>query len=317
MPRIAVIDEGYDSYAYEERLFEKHGYEFRIFSGERYNRNAKLQFAHEAEGILVRWTIIDGEFLSALPRLRAIVRYGTGYDNIDVRAVKQRKIRFANVQGYASHSVSDHALMLLLSCSRGLLPAQRSFFTGFGQPPFVDILELREMTLGIIGIGRIGSTLCRKARGIFKRILANDPYVPTQRFEELQAEPSNLSRLLQESDAISLHCNLTEETRQLIGEKEFGMMRKRPIIINTSRGPVVDEMALLHALNENKIHSAGLDVFSDEPPGENMKGVLQHPRVVATAHYAWYSVAAGIEMQKRAADNLLGLLQGRDVEDEF
>jgi D-3-phosphoglycerate dehydrogenase / 2-oxoglutarate reductase len=317
MRLIAVIDEGYDSYSYEQELFRQHAYRFEVFAGDRHDRKAKSAFAQNAEGILVRWTVIDENFLNTLPHLRAIVRYGTGYDNIDVQAVKRHGIRFANVQGYASHSVSDHALMLLFACARGLLPGQKTFFTGYTNPPFADILELREMTLGIIGLGRIGSALCRKAQSLFKRVLANDPYVPPQKFAQFQAETCSLSALLQQSDAISLHCNLTKETTHLIKAQELEQMLRRPVLVNTSRGPVLDEQALLPALAGNKIHSLGLDVFSDEPPGENMKAVLQHPRVVATAHYAWYSRAANLDMQKRAAENLLGLLQGKAVEDEL
>ncbi len=317
MPRIAVIDQGYDSYSSEEELCKRYGYEFSVFSGERHDRNAKINFAQNADGLLVRWTVIDDAFLQYLPRLQAIVRYGTGYDNIDVAAVKRRRIRFANVQNYASHSVSDHALMLLLTCSRGLLPAQKDFIAQYTHPPFADILELRDMTLGIVGLGRIGGTLCRKANPLFKQVLASDPYISPQRFDDLQAKSCSLPELLQESDAISLHCNLTEETKHLIGEKEFTLMARRPVFVNTARGPVVEEAALLQALQKNKIHSAGIDVFSDEPPGENMRPVLQHPRVAATGHYAWYSKAAAAAMQKRAAQNLLGLLHGERVEDEI
>ncbi len=317
MSSIVVIDQGYDSYAYEEELFRKHGYEFRVFTGERHDRRAKQDFSRDAVGIFVRWTVIDADFLQTLPHLKAIVRYGTGYDNIDLQEAKRRQIRVANVQGYASHSVSDHALMLLLACARGLLPAQQGFYPNFTQPPFADILELREMTLGIVGLGRIGGALCRKAQSLFKKIIANDPYIPFERFSEVGAERCQLIDILTECDAISLHCNLTEETYHLIGAKEFALMRKRPILINTARGPVVDEIALLPALQENKIHSVGLDVFTDEPPAENMRELLQHPRVVATGHYAWYSLFAARDLQKRAADNLLGLLEGKPVEDEL
>ncbi len=317
MARIAVIDEGYDSYRYEQDLCQKHGYSFAVFSGDRHDRAAKLHFAREAEGILVRWTVVDEKFLEALPHLKAIVRYGTGYDNIDIAAVKARRIRIANVQGYASHSVSDHALMLLLSCCRGVMPAQNSFLASYTQPPFADILELQEMTLGIVGLGRIGGTLCKKSLGLFKRVLACDPYISATRFTELRATACDLPFLLQHSDAISLHCSLTAETRHLIGERQFALMIRRPVLVNTARGPVIDERALWHALQQDRIHSAGLDVFSDEPPQEDMRAVLQHPRVVATGHYGWYSVRAGLEMQKRAADNLLGLLLQRVIDDEL
>jgi D-3-phosphoglycerate dehydrogenase len=314
---IAVIDPGYDSYEYEKRLFEKNGFEFNIFQGQIHDRESKIAFARNAVGILLRWTEVDESFLSRMPNLKAIVRYGVGYDNINVSAAEHYGVRVANVQSYANNAVSDHALALLLSCSRLLPLGQRSLRSNFGKPPATDVVELADKTLGIIGLGRIGGTLCRKARPLFERILAVDPYIHAERFEQLGAIQSDFHTLLQESNAISLHCNLTAETRNLINGSAFALMAKRPILVNTSRGPVVEEGALLDALHQGTIHSVGMDVYSEEPPGETLKPLLSHPRVIATGHYAWYSIKSSEVLQKRAADNLLALLRGVDVEDEL
>jgi D-3-phosphoglycerate dehydrogenase len=256
---------------------------------------------------------VDDLFLSQLPRLKAIVRYGVGYDNIDLVATSRHGVRVANVQSYANHAVSDHALALLLSCSRLLHLKQNSF----GKPPATDVMELANKTLGIVGLGRIGGTLCRKAKPIFERILAVDPYIPAARFDQLGAQPCDFRTLLQDSDAITIHCNLTSETHSLFNSSAFAMMAKRPIVVNTARGPIVEIEPLIEAVQQGKIHSAGIDVFPEEPPGEHMQSLLSHPRIIVTGHYAWYSVRSSEVLQMRAADNLLALLRGDDVEDEL
>ena len=314
---IAVIDPGYDSYAYEKRLFEENGFVFKVFSGYHHDREGKIAFAANAVGVLLRWTEVDESFLSQLRKLRAIVRYGVGYDNIDIDAAARYGVRVANVQSYANNAVSDHALALLLCCSRLLPLGQRSLIDNFGKPPAPDVIELTNKTLGIVGLGRIGGTLCRKAKPIFERILAVDPYIPADRFDQLGAKPCDFRTLLQESDAITIHCNLTDETRSLFNNNAFAMMAKRPILVNTARGPIVEKDALLEALRQDAVHSVGIDVFPEEPPGENMHAFLSHPRVIATGHYAWFSITSSEVLQMRAADNLLSLLRGDDVKDEL
>lgn len=314
---IAVIDPGYDSYEYEKELFNENGLDFDVFSGEHHDTEGKLAFAVNAVGILVRWTVVDESFLKRLPKVKAIVRYGVGYDNIDIAAVKRNGVRIANVQSYANNSVSDHALALLLGCSRLLPLGQRSLKTDFGKPPSKDIVELADKTLGIIGLGRIGGTLCRKAHPLFGRILATDPYIPAERFGQLGASPCDLQTLLHESDVISVHCNLTQETHHLLDERAFSMMSKRPILVNTARGPIIEEESLLEALQQGIVHSAGMDVYTEEPPDVENDPLLSHPRVIATGHYAWYSTRSSQILQTRAAHNLLGLLSNTEVEDEL
>jgi len=313
--RVVIIDPGYASYDFERRVLEEAGYRLDVFEGDRHDRAGRLALAQGAEGLLVRWTEVDGDFLDALPGLRALVRYGVGYDNIDIGAASARDIRVCNVQGYANHSVSDHALALMLACARALPLGQRRFLSHYNQPPRDDLFELREATLGIVGLGRIGGTLCRKAQPLFARVLACDPYIPPSRFKELGAIACSLPTLLAESRVISLHCNLTPETTRLIDRNSFAAMRQRPILVNTARGPVVDEDALLDALDEGRIHGAGLDVYWEEPPPADRDPLIHHPRVVATGHYAWYSEAANAELQTRAAKNMVALLRGELPED--
>ncbi|MCX5758801.1 MAG: C-terminal binding protein, partial [Candidatus Hydrogenedentes bacterium] len=288
-----------------------------VFGGDRHNRAGKNAFCAGADGMFVRWTEIDGAFLDAAHSVRAIVRYGVGYDNIDIDAASARGVPVCNVQGYANHSVSDHALALMLACVRGLRIGIAPAFlrAQYASPPRPRLPELRNMTLGIIGLGRIGGTLCAKARGLFQRVLACDPYIPYERFERLGAIQCDFDALLRESDIVSVHCNLTDETRRLIGRDALARMKPSAIVINTSRGPVVDEDALLDALQDERLYAAGLDCFWDEPPLANRDALLAHPHLVATGHYAWFSTEASRELQRRAAENMVAMLRGEIPED--
>jgi D-3-phosphoglycerate dehydrogenase / 2-oxoglutarate reductase len=312
---IVILDSGYKSYAFEKSLFEGSGFALKIHPSYKGDKNEKMAFAREAHGILVRHTSIDAEFLSGMKNLKAVVRYGVGYDNIDVDACTRFGVKVANVQGYANHSVSDHALAMLLICSRGMWDPKKQITTLFAAPPVEDVFELHDKTLGIIGLGRIGSEFSKKAAPLFREIISCDPYKPQHHFDHLKVSKVSLDELLKQSDIISIHCNLTDETTHLLNEKAFGEMKKKPVIINTSRGEVVDEKTLLAALNAGQIHSAGLDVYENEPVTEAQKALINHPRTLCTGHYAWYSDRAAQELQKRAALNLFNLLTGKKTAD--
>ncbi len=177
------------------------------------------------------------------------------------------------------------------------------------------ILEFHECTLGIIGIGRIGGTLCKKAVHLFNKVVACDPYISKSRFTDLGAEQVTLKELIHQSDVISIHCNLTDETNGLLNENMFAMAKKCPIVINTARGPVIDQNALLKALANHQIFRAGIDVYNTELTNKLPMELLNHPAVIGTGHYAWYSSKSHRELQIRAADNLLAMLNGKIPED--
>jgi len=312
---VVILDSGYKSYDFEKELFGENGFSLKIHPTFKGDPSEKRNFAKDAVGILVRHTKIDETFLSEMKNLKAVVRYGVGYDNIDIKACTKYGVKAANVQGYANHSVSDHALALMFSCSRALWNPRSQLLEGFGTPPVPDIIELHDKTLGIIGIGRIGSEFCKKASPFFNHVLACDPYKPENHFNQLSAQRVGLNELLEKSDVISIHCNLTDETKHLLSEEQFLIMGRKPIIINTSRGEVISEKALLNALKSGKIHSAGLDVYENEPVTEKQSKLVNYPRVICTGHYAWYSDKASLELQRRAALNLLNFLTGNPVED--
>jgi D-3-phosphoglycerate dehydrogenase len=312
---IVILDSGYKSYDFEKELFAQNGFTLKIHPTYQGEKAEKKKFAENADGILVRHTPIDEEFLTGLKNLKAVVRYGVGYDNVDVTACSKQGIKVANVQGYANHSVSDHALALMFSCTRAMWNTKQQLTQRFASPPVPDIFELHDKTLGIIGLGRIGSELARKASPLFQQVLAADPYKSDEHFNQLSVRKVTFTELLGKADVISIHCNLTEETNHLFDQGAFSLMQRKPVVINTSRGEVIDEKALLEALNSGKIHSCGLDVYENEPTTDSQEELINHPRTICTGHYAWYSDRAAIELQKRAAMNLLNFLTGKPVED--
>jgi len=315
--KIVILDSGYKSYAFEKELFEGKGFELKIYPTYEGEKAEKVEFAKDAHGILVRHTRIDDEFLSKMHNLKAVVRYGVGYDNVDVDACTRFDVKVANVQGYANHSVSEHSLALMLACTRALWNTSEQIAQKFAAPPVEDIFELHDKTLGIIGLGRIGSELAKKAAPLFKEIIAADPYKSQKYCNRFSVRKVGLEELLRTSDVISLHCNLTDETHHILNGNTFRTMKKRPVIINTSRGETIDEKALLNALNSGIIHSAGLDVYENEPVNITINELSNHPRTICTGHYAWYSDYAAVELQKRAAQNLFNFLKGKEVEDSL
>lgn len=315
--KIGVLDSGYKSYAVEEKILKKHGFILEIFRDHYGKRIDKIKFSSDKTGLFIRQTEIDKDFLDHCPQLKAIVRYGIGYDNINLDEAEKHRVKVANVQGYATQSVSDHTLALMFSCLRALPQGRRDITRRFGKPPIDDIFELSDKTLGVIGLGRIGTCLTTKCRTIFNRVIAVDPYVPDSQFRKAGAIRSSLNELLSDSHVISLHCSLTGETHHLINRETISRMKKKPILINTARGPVISENDLHQALNEDRIHSAGIDVWEDEPLTDRQKPIVNHPRVISTGHYAWYSSRSSLELQKKAAENMMGLLTGRKVPDRL
>lgn len=316
MPKkIAVLDTGYEDYNFEKNLLAKNGYELQVFVGEKADLEGKIALSKDAEGLFIRWTIINDYFLNQCPNVKVIVRYGAGYENVDLEAASRANVKVCNVGGYGNHSVSDHAISLMYACARGLLQGASSLKRNFGKPPFNRMFEMHRKTLGIIGLGRIGGTLATKAVHLFEKVMAYDPYIPDTRFKSLNVDQACFEDVLKKSDVISLHCNLTEETRHLINGNAFAKMKKAPVLINTSRGPVVETGAMLGALHSQQIFRAGLDVFNSEIPDEIPDEILNHPNIIATGHYAWYSENSIAELQKRAAENMVALLQGKPIED--
>jgi glyoxylate reductase len=253
---------------------------------------------------------IDREVMEADAELKVISTYAVGYNNIDVEEATRRGIMVTNTPGVLREATADLAWALLLACARRLPQSDRFVregdFAGWGPTLFLGH-EVHGRTLGIVGMGDIGGAVARRAKGFDMKVLYHnrkrDP-----RDEELNAELVSLDELLARSDYISLHVPLTPQTRHIIGEREVSLMKKNAILINTSRGEVVDEKALVRALKDNRIGGAGLDVYENEP--RLTEGLSQLHNVVLTPHIGSGTYETRDKMAVMAAQNLIEVLKG-------
>lgn len=254
--------------------------------------------------------ILAGGNLDLVPHCWGILRTGSGTDNVPVEEATRRGIVVANTPAAFSDPVADHALALLLALVRRLPLLDRSVRAGvWDQTLGSPLSTLQGGTLGLVGFGGIARDLAHKVAGFEMKLLAHDPLVSADAMQERGVRSAPLDELLREADFVSLHCPLTPRTRHLIGEKELRSMKPTAVLINTSRGPVVEERALIRALGEGWIAAAGLDVLEAEPPGTDHP-FWQMDNVIVTPHSAGLSVH-GIEARWRlSVDTVLAFARG-------
>ncbi len=266
--------------------------------------------AAEAQALMVTIQPVTDELLSQLPRLRLVSRVGTGLDAIDLVAATARRVQVTNVPDYSVDEVSTHAIALLLNHARRLPPLLAATRQGAWDSRTVrPIPRLKEQTLGILGFGRIARAVARKALGLGLRVLAYDPYVDAAAMQAEGVTASAWDTLLQVSDFVSLHVPLTPQTQGILDARALGLMKPAALLINTARGGLVDEAALLQALDAGQIAAAALDVLVTEPPAADHP-LLSHPRTYITPHIGWYSEAANQDVRVRAADEVARMLRG-------
>ena len=257
---------------------------------------------------------VDADFLDAAgPGLRVVANYAVGFDNIDLEACRQRGIRVTNTPGVLTEATADLAWALILAAARRVAEGDRLMRSGgwTGWAPLQLLgLELCGATLGILGAGRIGSAVARRSIGFRMRVLYTDPRQNLELERETGARRVEMDRLLAESDVLSLHVPLTPAARHLIGPAQLAAMKRTAILINTARGPVVDEAALVAALRSGQIAAAGLDVYEHEP--RLTPGLTDLPNVVLLPHLGSATTATRSRMAAMAAENVIAVLSGRE-----
>lgn len=309
--RVSVVSLGYASYDLERSLLSRIDAELILAPRDCLTEEEVIRVAGEADAILVREAPIGSRVIRALTRCRAIVRYGVGVDNIDLETAKRRRIYVANVPGYGTEEVSDHAAALLLACVRRLLQRDTRLRQGILESDIQDpVYRTTGKILGLIGYGQIGRAFHRKWKGFLPaRVLVFDPAVAPEVIHGNGAEPATLEEVFSCSDYLSLHAPLTEKTRHLVDADRLKRMKPTAILVNTARGGLVDEDALAEALAAGRIAGAGLDVFETEPPPADHP-LLSLPNVVLSGHVGWYSRDAVHELQRRAAEEVVRVLSG-------
>jgi D-3-phosphoglycerate dehydrogenase len=304
--RVVVLDDGYAHYDVETEVLGAVGAELMLRPCRGDAAKAAAEMA-EADAVLVRETPVDAAAIGGT-KARIIVRYGVGYDNIDVAAAAACGIAVSNVPDYGTEEVSDHALALLLAATRRIAEADRRVRAhGWGVPMDRRVHRIRGGTLGLVGYGRIGGAFHRKAAGLgFARILVHDPFLKAP---PEGAELASLDAIARTADAISLHAPLSNATRHIIGRGFLAQVKPTAVLVNTARGGLVDEAALVAALSEGRLLAAGLDVYESEPlrADSPLRGL---DNVVLTDHAAWYSEQAIADLQRKAAEEVARVLSG-------
>lgn len=303
-PEILLVDGAYQDYSLERRVFDAAGARFISVEPSARTEEDVLRSPDlaNADVLLVELAQITEAVLRAATNCRAVVRYGTGVDNIDLEAAKQLQIAVLNVADYAADSVADHVVALMLVRIRQILEAVDVVRNGRwrGDDPLRRPLGLRDRVLGLMGCGAIGAAVASRAQAFGMRVNAYDPFLSAEKAPP-GVELCSWDQLLQASDVVSLHVPLTEQTRHVMNADAFARMKPTAILINTARGGLLDEDALLDALTHGRLDFAALDVCDPEPPLANSE-LRDHPRILLTPHIGFWSDRSEHELRTRVAN---------------
>lgn len=307
--RLLIADCDHASVAAEQAVASERGFHLEL----RHCRTEDdvIDAGGGADAILVQYAPITDRVLAALPRLKAVGRYGVGVDTIDIAAASARGVAVCNVPDYCAEDVSDHAIALATSLARGIVMLDRNMRRGEQKLASVGALHRSAaQTFGVVGLGLIGSATARKAIGLGYAVLGYDPLYAAGTTTTGGVRVVELDELLSTSDIVSLHVPLVEATRHLIDAGALARMRPSAILINTCRGGVVDTAALVAALTSGQILAAGLDVFEEEtlPLTSPLFGLAN---VALTPHAGWYSEESYLELKRRAIENVTDVCLGR------
>jgi D-3-phosphoglycerate dehydrogenase len=271
-----------------------------------------LKVIPEYDGLIVRGrTKVTASVIEAATRLKAIGRAGVGVDNIDLEAARKRGIAVVNTPMSTTVAVAELAFGLMLSLARDVPRADSAMKQGKWLKKELEGMELSGKTLGIIGMGRIGTQVAKYASTFGMNVIAYNPQITEDEIKERGAEPVSIQDLFAWSDYISLHLPFTVHTRDLIGPLAFSQMKDGVRIVSTARGGIIDEAALLHALNSGKVAGVALDVFEKEPPG--LTELISHPRVIGTPHIGAQTVEAQSRASEDIAVEVLSALQNKPL----
>ncbi len=314
--KLVVTDYIEENLDWEAEQCRKAGIEFAAYQLKFKPEAEVLAKVADADVIVVNMVKFDASLVSKLTKCKVLIRHGIGYDNVDVDACTQRGIVFAYQPDYCKEDVAEHAIALIFACARKVVASRRTLdkSSAAGQWDFGGLFPIHRMhgkTLGIVGVGRIGSRVYRKLQHFGLKIIATDPYLSDKRkaeFTDLQWVDKQT--LFATSDYITIHTPLNPETRHLVNAEALAWMKPTAYLVNTSRGPMVDAVALAQACAEHRIAGAAIDVFDVEPPPTD------HPlfgldNVILTPHIGWASAEAGWEIRESIMNDVLAHKAGR------
>lgn len=305
--KVLIADSRYPAYDEEKSVLSKIDAEIIFEHSDEEDR--LVAAVADADGVVVNLAPITPKVIAAMKKCKCVSRYGVGYDNVDTAALKEKGIYLANVPDYCGEDVSDQAMALLLDCVRKVSRKDRHVRAGeWNLSGLQKVYRMTGKTFGFVGFGMIARIVHRKLAGFnLGRVLVADPFVTPEIAGKAGVEVVDLDTLCRESDFMSVHAPLLPTTRGMIGEKQLDLMKSTAIIVNTSRGPLIDERALAAALASGKIACAGLDVFSTEPLPKDSE-LRRLDNVTLTDHSGWYSEEAMVELKTKAAQNIVDTL---------
>jgi D-3-phosphoglycerate dehydrogenase len=307
MPRVLLSDHEFPDVELERQLFASAGVE--MVAAQCRTDVEVIEAASGCAGILLQYAPITERVVAALPRLGIVSRIGAGFDTVDTGACARHGVWVANSPDYGVGEVATHALALALALVRNIVAYHRDIQAGrwhYLSPG--PLKRASELTLGILGLGRIGKRMAHLARNVFKRVIACDPYLIDGDFPAYVERAADAGALFAASDLVSIHTPLTAETRGMVGRALFERMRPGSWLVNTARGAIVNTGDLLAALDGGILAGAGLDVLPLEPvPADSP--LLSHPKVILTPHAAFFSVQSEVELRRKAAQNIVTWLE--------
>jgi len=307
--KVVITDNGYEHVNQERAILE--GFGAQLITASCKTEDEVIACAFDADAIICQFAPITAKVINALKKCRVIVRYAVGVDTIDAKSAQEKGIYVCNVPDYGSEEVATHAMALMLAAVRKLICMRQAVLAGtWSYTAAKPIRRLYGQTLGLVGFGRIPRLIAEKAKGFGLRIVVSDPFVDPESIVAAGCVPVAFEELLETSHIISVHAPLTEGTRHMFDRRVFSLMKNQPYIINTSRGGVMDEKALLEALESGKISGAALDVCEKEP-ADPANPLLRRDDVLITPHSAWYSEESIQALQRSVAEEVVRVLRGQ------
>lgn len=308
-PKVVITFSGFGDLDVERKVLSQIDAEI-IHTGNLTSPEA-LAAVQEADALMVALDLVTAEIIASMKRCRVISRAGTGVDAIDIDAATAHGIWVAYVPDYSIDEVSAHAIALLMALARGIPKLVETTRHGqWDSSGWGPIYRLSNQTLGILGFGRIGQATAAKGRGLGLDVIVHDPYLDQAAVDRIGVRAVAQETLIRESDYISLHTPLIDETHQMVNANFLAMMKPTAYLINAARGPLIDEDALLEAVRNHQIAGAGLDVLVDELSAAD-NPMLQEERILITPHAAWYSEEAKIDLRTRCAEEVVRVLSGQ------
>lgn len=312
MEKIIICDLDHSDVNAEAEVLNKAGYPFKWLHCK--TQQEVIENCRGAVVLLNQYVKMDKTIFEALPTVKCVVRYGVGYDNINLDDAKEYGVQACNVPDYGTNEVADQALAFMMALTRKTVLTNTLIRNGiWDYQKEIPLYRLCECTVGICGIGRIGSAFAKRVHALGCRVIAYDTqYGKTGRTFPDFVEFVSFEELLKNSDIISIHCPLDKNTYHMFNDQALSLMKQSAYLINVARGGIIDEDALLHGLDNNKIAGAGIDVAEHEPLSVNSP-LLKHNNLLVSPHTAWYSEQSAQELKRKAAEEAVRFLNNEPV----